>query len=395
MLPLRSRLFLCRVITIFLLVLLAVASYAQTTDVLVLSTGSKQVMTQKIQALGGKIRHDFANVNAVSATVPTAALTVLSASSELKVRKTGVFSLPLPADPKGVDAGVIALQAEGKVLLDQSGIVRTSQSLPADYSFNNAYINASPLHAAGHLGQGVVVALIDSGTANNESTVLAISGTVLGGETFVPAGEDLITSATSTKNGMHGTWTATMIAGHALFLFANTSCFVQSLRVNASDSVLDATPYGYPGYAAVPMIGVAPAASIYALKVFPSAGGGAPEDRIMAAMDRAITLKKNFLAGKPSVPVSGSGLEDDPFVYDSLNIGVVNMSLGGPTTAAGRDLEDLLTLEMVKADITLADSTGNAGPSGLTTGSPSTGLGSIASAASLTPAHERIYRDLP
>ena len=149
-------------------------------------------------------------MNAVSATVPTAALTVLSASSELKVRKTGVFSLPLPADPKGVDAGVIALQAEGKVLLDQSGIVRTSQSLPADYSFNNAYINASPLHAAGHLGQGVVVALIDSGTANNESTVLAISGTVLGGETFVPAGEDLITSATSTKNGMHGTWTATM-----------------------------------------------------------------------------------------------------------------------------------------------------------------------------------------
>jgi subtilisin family serine protease len=395
MLRLRSRLFLFRLTGIFLLLLCGFAAYGQTTDVLVLSTGSKQALTQKVQALGGKIRHDFQNVNAVSATVPQTALAALATTPGLKVRKTGLFSLPVPADPKGVDPGVISLPADDKVLLDSSGVAQTAKSLPADYSFNNAYINASALHGAGHLGQGVIVALIDSGTANNENVVPAISGTVIGGESFVPAGEDLITSATSTQNGMHGTWTATMIAGHALFLFTNSTCFVQSLKVNAPDSVLDAAPYGYPGYSAVPMIGVAPAASVYALKVFPSAGGGAPEDRIIAAMDHAITLKKNFLAGKPSVPISGSGSEDDPFVYDSLNIGVVNMSLGGPTTAAGRDLEDLLTQEMAKAGITLAASTGNAGPAGLTTGSPSTGLGSIASAASLTPAHERIYRDLP
>ena len=55
-------------------------------------------------------------------------------------------------------------------------------------------------------------------------------------------------------------------------------------------------------------------------------------------MDRVITLKKNFLAGEPSVPVSGSGTEDYPFCSnDSLNIQVVNMSLGGLTLAAGRD----------------------------------------------------------
>lgn len=392
---LRSRFSVWRFLAVVILLVTTTHIYAQTVDVLVLSTGSKQTLTQKIQALGGKIRHDFQNVNAVSASLPEGALAVLAATPEVKVRKTGIFSLPVPIDPKGVDPGVIRLQAEDKVLLDSKGMIQTALSLPSDYSFNNAYIKASTLHAAGHLGQGVVVALIDSGTANNENVVPAISGTVIGGESFVPSGEDLVRSATSTKNGLHGTWTATMIAGHALFLFTNTSCFVQSLKVNAPDSVLDATPYGYPDYSGVPMIGVAPAASIYALKVFPSAGGGAPEDRIIAAMDRVITLKKNFLAGKPSVPVSGSGTEDDPFIYDSLNIGVVNMSLGGPTTAAGRDLEDLLTQEMVKAGITLATSTGNAGPAGLTTGSPSTGLGSIASAASLTPAHERIYRDLP
>jgi hypothetical protein len=70
------------------------------------------------------------------------------------------------------------------------------------------------------------------------------------------------------------------------------------------------------------------------------------------------------------------------------------MSLGGPTTAAGRDIEDLLTQEMLNVGITLATSAGNAGPAFLTTSSPSTGLGSISSAAANIPAHERIFWDL-
>ena len=85
------------------------------------------------------------------------------------------------------------------------------------------------------------------------------------------------------------------------------------------------------------MVGTAPAAKIYALKVFPSQGGGAPESRIIAAMDRAITLRRNFNNGVTSVPVVGTGTENDPFKYDSLNIKVVNMSLGGPTLFAGGD----------------------------------------------------------
>ena len=42
------------------------------------------------------------------------------------------------------------------------------------------------------------------------------------------------------------------------------------------------------------MTGTAPGAKIYAMKVFPATGGGAPESRIIAAMDRAITLRRNY-----------------------------------------------------------------------------------------------------
>src|SRR4029077_207448 len=111
-------------------------------------------------------------------------------------------------------------------------------------------------------------------------------------------------------NDWHGTAVGAMIAAHANFLFANTSALVRSLTINAPASVIPCTPaIGCPStLSIVPMIGTAPAASIYALKVFPSPGGGAPESRIIAAMDRAITLRKNFNNGVSTAPIPGTGV---------------------------------------------------------------------------------------
>jgi subtilisin family serine protease len=364
--------------------------------VIVLSSGPRQELKEKVEALGGHINFQLQNVNAASAVVPASAIPILKATPGFKVGRSAMVANPRPVDLHGEGSGVVRLQARDKMTLDVDALVKNARTLPADYSFNNALIHASSLQAEGILGQGVVVAVIDSGVANNPNVVPALDGSVIGGESFVPAADDPVTSATSTKNDDHGTWVSTMIAAHVLFIFPSDACFVQSLQANAPDSVIDGSVFNLPpGLSVVPMVGVAPAASIYALKVFPSSGGGAPEDTIIAAMDRAITLKKNFLGGMPSVPVSGDGTEDNPFVYDSLNIQVVNMSLGGPTLEAGRDVEDLLTLEMLKVGIVLATSAGNAGPAGLTVGSPATGFGSISSAASLVPAHERILADLP
>jgi hypothetical protein len=166
------------------------------------------------------------------------------------------------------------------------------------------------------------------------------------------------------------------------------------LQNYSPDSILDATPYGFPGNSLLPVVGVAPDAKIYALKVFPSNDAFATGDSVLAAMDRAITLKKNFNAGEPSVPVSGSGTEDDPFVYESLNIQVVNMSLGGLTLAAGRDLAGLMTEEMLKAGIMLAASAANAGPTAMTVADVGAGRGALSTAATDDFIHERIFWDI-
>lgn len=283
-----------------------------------------------------------------------------------------------------------AVSATDAQPLSAADVTELAATSPSDYSFNNTLIGADAFQAAGNLGQ-TLVAVIDSGTANNAGVVPALAGSVIGGESFVPLAEDPVTSATSTANDPHGTWVGTVIAGHAAFLFLDTSTLVQSLQVHAPGSVV---PFA-PGISAIPMIGVAPAASLYALKVFPSNGGGAPTSRTLQAMDRAITLRRNFDAGVPSTPTNpGCGAENDPCVYDSLPIQVVNMSFGGGEFFSGREVGDRLTEEMLEVGIVPVASAGNSGPAALTTESPANGLGSLAVGAAATAEHTRVLFDL-
>jgi subtilase family protein len=129
------------------------------------------------------------------------------------------------------------------------------------------------------------------------------------------------------------------------------------------------------------------------LKVFPSTSDSAPTSRVVAAMDRAITLRRNFNSGMPSVPVSGDGSEDNPFVFNSLKIDVVNMSLGGLTFFAGRELAEQLTTAMLSVGIAPAISAGNGGFGAMTAERPGDGVGALGVAAANDAAHERVLRD--
>ncbi|HEV7515082.1 MAG TPA: S8 family serine peptidase [Thermoanaerobaculia bacterium] len=342
------------------------------------------------QIPGASVDYQFKNVTGLVATLPLSAVPAIQSRGDVvNIAKDVLVAPPKPAD-------TAPLAADGAQVLSTSELPGFVGARPADYNFNNQLIGASTLHAQGTLGNGVIVAVIDTGTANNPTKVADIAGTVIGGESFVPANEDPVLSATSTRNGPHGTWVGTVIAGHAIFLFNANSTLVKSIQAHAPNSVISCAVLGCPAtLAGVPVIGVAPAAKIYALKVFNSAGGGASNARIAAAMDRAVTLKKNFNNGVPSVPTNpGCGAENNPCVYNSLNIQVVNMSLGGLTLFAARDLEDQITTEMLKAGITVAIAAGNSGPGALTSESPGTGPGSLTAAAAQTPAHSRILADL-
>ncbi len=345
---------------------------------------SCEQVAQAVQNLGGKINVRYSNINALAIRVPSSVSDhIFAITGVTGVGKDRLIALPFPIAPAAISKTSIVNSAA----VTPANLGKLVATSPANYNFNNRLTGANSLHEAGQFGEGVVVAVIDSGVANNPDIVKTLSGSVIGGENFVDGADE--PSATSTLNDPHGTMVATMIAGHGALDVFNTSPIVKAMLTHAPDSIfpIDATA------SSIPLIGTAPAASIYAMKVFPANGDGALSSTVLAAMDRALSLKRNFDAGQPVAPTAGSGTEEDPYVYDALNIQVVNLSLGGQTLIPGLELEDILALEMLASGITVVASSGNEGPASLTGGSPGTSVAALSVGAANTAAHERIWLD--
>jgi subtilisin family serine protease len=97
---------------------------------------------------------------------------------------------------------------------------------------------------------------------------------------------------------------------------------------------------------------------------------------VIAAMEAAIDLRQMFDSGQPG----------------GLNIRVANLSLGGPTNAAARELDDQAIEALINADIVPVVAAGNEGHSSVTTGSPSTSFAALAVGSANDHRHEQIFR---
>ena len=327
-----------------------------------------------VARVGGHVVHEFKYIDAIAADVPRMTLPALQALvGAAAVTKDVEVSAPRPMDLDarkggpafGADARDEIAEAAGA--LDVVALAQSQGAAPAAYLINNGIANVSGQHALGFTGAGVTVAVIDSGIRPGFPH-LSLDGSVVGCEDFV--GDAL--GCSNAGNDGHGTFVAGMISANVNFTFSPAS----ALR-NAVLAECPACFSNPPTNTQIPMIGTAPSSSIYALRVF-GATGGAPTSRIIAAMERVIELRELYDAGLPG----------------GRNIKVVNMSLGGPTLAAGRDLMDQAADALLAHDIVPVISAGNAGPSSLTVGSPGSAAGAITVGAASLPHNERILRRL-
>jgi subtilisin family serine protease len=368
--------------------------------VIIECAGSCDEAVAAVRAAGGQVTARYESLKAVAASIPAERMGDLAAAGAASFTRDYVVAVPRSGDaigPAGEARFAVTSVSEFEITrLSEEEAARLDEFAPAAYNLNNTITGASVLHASDNRGQGIVVAVIDSGSANSP-LVPALNGSIIGGESLVPG--DPVVSATSRNNDPHGTRVASMIAAHGTFVLRNTAAFVRALQAHAPESVI-ACPAGLPplscptGSSVVSMVGTAPDAKIYAIKVADSRGGGVPESRLIAAMDRVLTLRRNFNAGMPSVPIAGDGTENNPFVYNSLKIDVVNMSIGGPTLFAGHSIGERLTLDMLQAGIVVVGTAGNNGPAAMTLGSPGTGRGTLAVGAMSSYIHERVLRDV-
>ncbi|MGC2193169.1 MAG: S8 family serine peptidase [Terriglobales bacterium] len=346
----------------------ATALAANMEKVLIRADKPYDKLVTTINTLGGKVTYKYTYVNAIAAEVPASALAQIrvlvgpnAMSKDLEV--PAPTSRPSPRD--GSTASIADLDFDSVASVAPDKVAAFAAANPNAYLFNNATTHVADLQALGFDGTGVLIAQIDSGLRPGFPHINVGYSTVIGGEDFVGDGNGFSNFA----NNGHGTFVAGMMGAHVIFTFAPSSDLLASVKLEAPSAVL--------GTNGIPMIGSAPNVRIYGLRVFPPTGG-APTSRILAAIDRVIQLRDLFDAGDPS----------------GLNLKVCNMSLGGSTVFAGRDLEDQLIDVMLAHDIVPVISSGNAGPSSLTVGSPGTSRSAVTVGAASMSANERILRDL-
>jgi subtilisin family serine protease len=325
-----------------------------------------------IRKQGGEVTYQYDHFDAVAATVPRAALGAIGSLVGLHaITKDLMIQAPDSVDTlRGRGALPARTGEEERITFESASAIPETDlaafaaAHPEAYAINNSHMNVGSLHAGGVNGSGVIVAVIDSGLRPGFPH-LELDGSIIGGEDFV--GDGL--GVSNTFNGGHGTFVAGMISANVTFSFNPLGTFFRSVQAHAPGATIAPNQ--------VPMVGTAPRSSIFAMRVF-SPTGSAPTSRILAAMNRAITLRQMYDAGMPG----------------GVNIQVVNMSLSGPALFPGRDLFDTATDLMVDRGIVVVSSAGNAGPSGMTIGGPASSFGSLAVGAASLAHNERILRDL-
>ncbi|MEZ4648265.1 MAG: S8 family peptidase [Candidatus Eisenbacteria bacterium] len=272
---------------------------------------------------------------------------------------------PSSLDPSSTDPGLLTSRSPDR---------HSAKRAFAEY---NDMTGASDVWEETNYGDGVIVTVIDSGIYPGHPM---LDGNVIGGTNLVPEAEEqawdyngdsipdgLSFDWNAIENGSHGTAVSGMVAGHVELVLPADDPFVLAVAANSPGSV----EFLGDGTAAIALMGTAPGASLYAVKVFPYGIGSAPDARVAEAIDLVISMKKT----------------------GELDTDVINMSLSGPVLNDGGNPLDLLVDAATAAGITVVSAASNEGPVLMSVGSPASAHTGLAVGAVTDPLHARVGID--
>lgn len=326
-----------------------------------------------VESLGGHVQFQYRHVSGMAVEIPAPSLTRFAQNPSVKgIYKDLEWRLPeIPKWEKLPGAQKQLLEASPD-FVQEANLHQWQKNFAEPenyYPLTDALINAIPVYQqTGHFGEGIIVGIMDSGVSED---AVAVASRIVGGENFTDDG----VSATSGLNNPHGTWVACCVGANAIFGFANKA-IQNAVKRYCPDCVIP--NYFGNGIDGIPMVGVAPAAQFYSLKIFRT-NGTTSNSIILAAMDRAIELKEKYNRGEA----------------DGVNLQVLNMSFGGISLYAGEDpFFAQLVEQMDDVGIVVVASAGNAGPSGITGGDPGLAENILTVGASDPAVYERIVMDI-
>jgi hypothetical protein len=347
---------------------------AASANVIVQTTSNPQVVA-KIEELGGQVSYAYKSVEALAASVPAnRMLELASMPSVVRVYKDYVqeisykgaiqdnLKIKVPVD-SFTNAPILTTEySEADVEPIAIGDIQTLE--PSIYT--NAYLTqAEQVWGDTDYGTGSLVVIIDTGVWSASPLLV---GNVIGGADISTDVGTAYEGYNAVTNHYHGTACSHLLAAHAVLRFAAGHPWGEAIyNYDPTGTWKDADGRVY-----VTCMGIAPASSIYGIKVFSHTGAGVPTSTIMQGIDMAIQMK-----------VSGTA-----------DVDVISMSIGGGVGADGESPEELLVDTATAAGITVVAAAGNEGPAQLKVGRPASSKTAIAVGAAMDPIHERVWGDI-
>ncbi len=317
-------------------------------DVIIEMTGDKANLKHNLFSFGGQVTHDYQFGSLMAATIPSDRLLELARTQEVvKIYKNEKISLGEEWAMKG-EATTSEINMDDFVASSSFDL----STLPDTYA--NAYLtNANQVWAMTNAGAGQVIAVIDTGVLPH----FLLGSRLIGGVDLTPDVGTPFEGYDNPYNFYHGTFVSTQAAANGRVLFYANSSVGQAFLKFDPNAMLRAD-----GLVQVDLLGPAPLASIYAIKVF-TASSFTTTAIILAGIEHAILQ----------------------------NVDVINLSLGGPSNIPGEDPMDILVDVASSRGIAVTISAGNSGPNPLQIGSPGTSISAITVGAASTPEQERVY----
>lgn len=334
---------------------------------------SYESIVADIHGFGGKVRYLYKYINALAATVPASDIYSLANNPDIKeiyldqtVTPSSFNHIISQESPKS-DFDMPTRDPLSLTLEDYKTVTLTPEQLssfvPSTY-WNYKAMNAQVVwDEFGYVGLESTVAIIDTGIYSKHFMLLgsAIGGIDISPDVGTPwEGWDRLT------NHWHGSHVAGIIAGHGALRLPQDHLLVQSIEYYTGEnlSTID-------GDKVIPLLGIAPWAELYIIKVFPHTGAGVPASIVIAGIDHAIKLKET----------------------GQIDIDIISMSLGGPTLFDGRDIMDLAVDRATAAGITVVSAAGNEGPASMTHASPGSAHTGLSVAAAAHPINTKVFWD--
>jgi len=340
-------------------------------------------VVKQIKDLGGQVSRLFKYVTGLSASLPASKIIELTQNSLIEriyydtERQLAIAPGASLSGPRGDELDQLLAKPTVPETAEYEVISVTPAELigsaPGNY-WNTKAMGAEEIWEETNYGAGSLVAIIDTGIWTGHFMFRGTS--IIGGvDLSYDVGDPTYEGWSNINNHFHGGHVAGTIASTGgIVVRPGTSLYIYAQALEAYSGVpLPAAPSPpYPaGSKIIWLLGMAPAASLYIIKVFDHTGGGVPESIIIAGMEHALDLK----------------------ITQGIDVDIISMSLGGPTVYDGRDFEDLLVNTITSNDITLVAAAGNEGPASMTVGSPGSAYTAITAGAAANPVNTKAFWD--